>query len=50
VRSSAIIVVNNASGLGIGTAPGRNLTGIVRDLPANSRSLLMVITQEPCVY
>src|SRR5665647_1611303 len=33
--------------LGIGTAPGRNLTGIVRDLSANSRSLLMVITQEP---
>src|SRR5665647_685571 len=28
------------------TAPGRKLTGIVRDLPANSRSLLMVITKE----
>jgi hypothetical protein len=35
------------TGIGTGVAPGLNLTGIVRDLPANSRSLLMIITQEP---
>src|SRR5665647_3110712 len=32
--------------LGISGAPSCNLTAIGRDLPANSRSLLMVITQE----
>ena len=35
------------TGFGTSAAPGLNLTGIVRDLPANLRSLLMVITQEP---
>src|ERR1039458_5948779 len=32
--------------LGISGAPSCNLTDIGRDLPANSRSFLMVITQE----
>src|SRR5665647_3677723 len=32
--------------LGISGAPSCNLTAIGRDLPANSRSFLMVITQE----
>src|ERR1035437_5190511 len=32
--------------LGIRGAPSCNLTAIGRDLPANSRSFLMVITQE----
>ena len=33
--------------IGTRSAPSRNLTVIGRDLPANSRSFLMVITQEP---
>jgi hypothetical protein len=41
-----VIFVDNVSALAK-ARPNRNLTAIVRDLPANSRSLLMVIAQEP---
>jgi hypothetical protein len=43
---AVVIIVDNASALAK-VRHGRNLIGIVRDLPANSRSLSMVIAQEP---